>query len=65
MAGTQEGGYKVRDKLITINPNHYKEMGAVGGRKGKVDGAIKGFAQDREQARSAGAKGGRASRREK
>lgn len=55
MAGNREGGIKTRDKHLAINPNFYQEIGSIGG-KAKVP---KGFAVNRELARTAGMLGGR------
>jgi len=54
MAGTKLGGAKARDKMLANDPNHYRKIGAIGGR------ALvpKGFASDRGRAMEAGRKGG-------
>ena len=59
MPGTKAGALKAREKLLKENPNHYREIGAKGG---KWRGP-KGFATNPELSRIAGAKGGRISRR--
>lgn len=61
MAGTIEGGRKARDRNLANNPNFYREIGAIGGKNGHTGG----FYANRELARTAGAKGGRISRRRK
>lgn len=59
MAGTKAGGLKARDRNLARNPNHYKEIGRKGGQASNTGG----FAANLELARTAGAKGGRISRR--
>lgn len=61
MAGTREGGLKARDKNLQNNPNFYKEIGAIGGKRGTTGG----FYANRELARTAGRKGGQISKRTK
>lgn len=60
MSGTKEGGKKA---IATIykkyGKNFFSEIGKEGGRKGHTGG----FYANRELARTAGAKGGRISRR--
>lgn len=64
MPGTREGGRKAAEtNLKRHGKNFYAEIGHKGGSKGAADGAIKGFAANRELARKAGAKGGKISRR--
>lgn len=65
MAGNKEGGLKTAAKNIANDPDFYARIGAIGGRKGKADGVIKGFAANPELARRAGKKGGQISRRGK
>ena len=62
MAGTKEGGRKAaaRNKA-KYGSDFYAKIGAAGGKKGKTGG----FYANRDLARSAGAKGGRISRRTK
>ena len=62
MAGTKEGGKKAaaRNKA-KYGPDFYAKIGASGGKKGTTGG----FFANRDLARSAGAKGGRISRRTK
>ncbi len=62
MAGTKEGGRKAaaRNKA-KYGSDFYAKIGAAGGKKGKTGG----FYANRELARTAGAKGGRISRRTK
>ena len=61
MANTKEGGIKTRDKILARDPDHYKKIGAIGGKKGHTGG----FAANPELARIAGAKGGKKSKRGK
>lgn len=61
MAGTTAGGIKTRDKNLAKDPDFYKKIGAVGGKKGTTGG----FYANRELARIAGARGGRKSKRTK
>lgn len=53
MGCNHEGGIKTRDKLLARDPNHYKKIGAIGGRNGHTGG----FAANPELAREAGYKG--------
>lgn len=60
MSGTKAGGLKARDTMLAKNPNHYSEIGRLGG----VVGGGKGFAgMSREKHHAASVKGGRISRR--
>ncbi len=61
MAGTKIGGKKAALKNLANDPDFYKRIGAIGGKNGTTGG----FAANRELARTAGAKGGRISRRTK
>jgi hypothetical protein len=62
MAGTKIGGQKAAMTNKTRHGvNFYARIGAVGGAKSTTGG----FAANRELARTAGAKGGRISRRRK
>ena len=61
MSQTKIGAIKARDKNLAKNPRYYVEMGRTGGLK-KVP---KGFAVNRELAKTAGALGGRTSKRTK
>ena len=61
MAGNKEGGRKAAAKNLAKNPNYYREIGRIGGKNGTTGG----FAANHELARTAGAKGGRISRRGK
>ena len=54
MAGTREGGLKAAKKNLDRNPNHYREIGKIGGQNGSTGG----FAANPELARIAGRKGG-------
>lgn len=68
MAGTRTGGLKARDVNLKRNPNHYKEIGRIGGSV-SVNG---GFAAEvigsdglsgRQRARKSGSVGGKISKR--
>ena len=61
MAGTKLGGKKAAEKNLANDPNFYRRIGAIGGKKGTTGG----FFANRELARTAGAKGGKISRRTK
>ena len=61
MAGTVSGGKKAAKKNLEKDPDFYKRIGAIGGKKGRTGG----FAANRELARIAGRKGGLISRRGK
>ena len=61
IAGTHEGGIKARDKNLAKDPDHYRKIGAKGGRNGHTGG----FYANPELAREAGRRGGLKSRRKK
>lgn len=61
MTATREGGKLAAQKNLARNPNHFREIGKLGGSK-RVP---KGFAMDRELASEAGRRGGTISRRGK
>lgn len=62
MAGTKTGGAKAaQTNKERYGKDFYKTIGSAGGKKGTTGG----FWADRELARTAGAKGGRISRRTK
>ncbi|MFI5275346.1 MAG: KGG domain-containing protein [Candidatus Saccharimonadales bacterium] len=62
MAGTKTGGKSAATtNKAKYGKDFYARIGAMGGKKGHTGG----FAANRELARSAGAKGGRISRRSK
>lgn len=65
MAGTKAGGIQARDKNLANDPDYYRNIGRVGGSKGAKDGAVKGFAANKELARRAGSLGGAKSKRPK
>ncbi len=66
MSGNKIGGAQAaKTNKERHGENFYREIGAIGGRKGAKDGAIKGFAADRERARRAGILGGQRSKRGK
>lgn len=61
MAGTKAGGIACRDSnKKKYGEDFYKRIGSLGGKKSKTGGFF-----NRELARIAGAKGGRASKRRK
>jgi general stress protein YciG len=60
MSGTKIGAAKAISKILAKDPDHFRKIGAIGGSR---TGIKKGFALNRERARTAGAKGGRISRR--
>ena len=72
MVQTKEGSLKAKATILAKNPNHYKEIGALGGKKSRGGGfasrtvcncdAIDGL---HIKAQCAGAKGGATSRRTK
>lgn len=60
MAGTKEGGIKARETIKNkYGEDHYKIIGAKGGRNGHTGG----FASNPELAKIAGKKGGSISKR--
>lgn len=59
MGGTRAGGLKAAEQNKLRDPDFYKKIGAIGGKKGTTGG----FAANRELAREAGRKGGKKSRR--
>ena len=62
MAGTKEGGKAAAATNVRrYGKDFYARIGAIGGKKGHTGG----FFANRELARTAGAKGGRKSRRGK
>ena len=62
MAGTKDGGQAAaKTNKERYGSDFYAKIGAKGGKKGRTGG----FYANRELARSAGAKGGRISRRSK
>lgn len=61
MAGTKAGGIKASQANLAKDPDFYKKIGAMGGKKSGTGG----FFANRELARTAGAKGGRISKRGK
>lgn len=54
MAGNHTGGAKARDKMLANDPDHYRKIGAIGGR---ACVETKGFGSNPELAREAGYKG--------
>ena len=66
MPGTREGAAKAVAKILEKNSNHFKEIALKSQAKWQENGRRpRGFAYDPELARTAGAKGGRTSRRGK
>lgn len=62
MAGTIKGGKRAAATNIKLHgADFYKRIGAMGGKNGNTGG----FYANRELARTAGAKGGRISKRKK
>lgn len=62
MSGTKDGGKRAAAKNIALyGADFYAKIGAKGGKNGRTGG----FAANRDLARTAGAKGGRISRRGK
>lgn len=65
MSGTAEGGQRTaQTNKEKYGENYYSKIGAMGGKKGKKDGAIKGFAaMSYEKRAAAGRAGGKVSKR--
>lgn len=61
MSGNRIGGQKARDANLARDPDFYKRIGSIGGKKGTTGG----FAANRELARIAGRAGGKISKRSK
>lgn len=59
MAGTKIGGLKAKKKNLEKDPDHYKRIGAIGGKASNTGG----FAANRELASKVGRIGGKKSRR--
>lgn len=65
MGGTTAGGKQAfHTNTKRHGADYYSKIGAIGGSRGKADGAIKGFARDKKLASIAGRKGGSISRRD-
>jgi hypothetical protein len=63
---TKEGARKVVTKLLQANPDHFREIGRIGGMRGRGHDYRGGFADGeagRARAEVAGSVGGRISRR--
>ena len=60
--GTSEGAKKALEKILAANPNHFREIGKIGGQRGKTGGFAAGE-EGRKRAREAGSRGGTISRR--
>jgi uncharacterized protein len=70
MAGTKDGAYKAKMKILARDPNFYARIGKAGGEAGTTGGFAstivgKDGLTGSERARVAGANGGRISRRSK
>lgn len=70
MSGNKVGGEKTREKLLSKDPDYYKKIGSIGGKKSVGGGfASKEIGNDGltgyERARIVGKKGGKISRRSK
>lgn len=59
ISGTRKGGLTTKAKMLALDPDYYKKLGAKGGKAHN-----KGGFNDRELARRAGALGGRQSKRD-
>jgi len=57
--GTRAGGLKSAKKILARDPDFYRRIGAIGGKKSRGGG----FAANRELASRAGRKGGSISKR--
>jgi general stress protein YciG len=60
MAGTLAGGKKAAAANLARDPDFYKK---IGGKGGATKNPLKGFGGNKERARTAGAKGGKISKR--
>lgn len=60
MSQTKEGAQKAKERMLSNNPDYYREIGKIGGSKKNPN---KGFGSNRELASTAGKKGGIISRR--
>jgi general stress protein YciG len=66
LSGNKAGAAKAKAKLLERDPDYFKNLGRLGGKKTMAQGSKpKGFAADPERARIAGTKGGQISRRGK
>lgn len=66
MSGTRAGGLKAKEKNLAKDPDFYSKIGKKSQAAWEENGRRpRGFAFNRDLARLAGAKGGRASRRGK
>ncbi|MDQ0868998.1 general stress protein YciG [Arthrobacter sp. V1I9] len=64
MSGTSAGSKKAVATILAKNPNHFRDIGRIGGSRGTGGGFGDGE-EGRARARLAGAKGGRISKRRK
>lgn len=64
MSGTAAGSKKAVAKILAKNPNHFRDIGRIGGSRGTRGGFGDGE-EGRARARKYGAIGGRISRRSK
>lgn len=60
MPGTRQGGLRAKVTLLKRNPNHFMDIGSLGGR---VKSPLKGFGSNRKLASTAGRIGGLKSKR--
>lgn len=70
MAGTTLGGQKAKEKNLANDPDFYKRIGSIGGKRGTTGGFGSKYPGSdgltgQERARIAGARGGTISRRNK
>ena len=66
MAGTRAGALKATESNLKNDPDFYKRIARLGNEAWKKNGRKpRGFSLDREKARLAGQKGGKASKRKK
>lgn len=63
MGGTREGAAKARAKVLAANPNHFSEIGKLGGKAPHVSCGFEII--DKEKLSAAGRKGGSTSRKRK
>ena len=63
--GTAQGAAKAVATIKQRNPDHFKKAGALGGKNGRGPKYRGGFAHPNADPRTAGARGGRISRRNK
>ena len=64
MAGSRIGALKAKEKLLAKNPNHYIDIGGIGGRNGEGPEYKGGFAHPTADPSGSGRKGGKISKRQ-